>query len=195
MSEELPPQDLTSDITLGLERVADAFKVLLLDKGKALGLSPIQIQMLVFVSRHSNTLCTVSHLAKEFNLTKATISDAIKTLEKKTLIKKQFSKTDHRTFTIVLTKKGISATEEAASFSSPVNNILSNLGEEEKSKFYGTLSKMILGLHYLGHLPEQRLCYTCSHFESKQGSAFCNHFDSKLSSDDIRLDCVGHLSK
>jgi len=78
--------DLSGKIVIGLERISEVIKVLLWEKAKDLCLSPIQI--LIFVAYHKSAYCNVSHLAKEFNITKATISDAIKTLLKKELILK-----------------------------------------------------------------------------------------------------------
>lgn len=72
-----------SKIIAGLERISQAFKVLLWKKAKQLGVSPIQIQILIFITYHTVELCNVSDLAKEFNVTKPTISDAIKVLEKR----------------------------------------------------------------------------------------------------------------
>ena len=76
-------KDISSKIVAGLERISEVFKVLLWEKAKMVGLSPIQIQMLIFIAFHKQELCNVSHLAKEFNITKPTVSDAIKVLDKK----------------------------------------------------------------------------------------------------------------
>ena len=80
---EQQEKDLSSKIVAGLERVSEVFKILLWQKAKAIKLSSIQIQILIFLAFHKSSLCNVSHLAKEFNVTKPTISDAIKILDKK----------------------------------------------------------------------------------------------------------------
>ncbi len=98
--------DLTVKTVVGLERISEAFKVLLREKAKQLGLSPIQIQILLFVSSHKEQLCNVSFLASEFNVTKPTISDAVKSLNVKGLISKQHSDKDSRSFTIKLSQSG-----------------------------------------------------------------------------------------
>jgi len=83
-------QNLSTDskIIVALERVAEAFRVLLWNESKTHDLSPIQIQILVFLRFHPQEICKVSYLANEFNLTKATISDSVKTLLRKQLIEK-----------------------------------------------------------------------------------------------------------
>ena len=83
---EFQNQNTSSKIIVALERISEAFKVLLWDKAKEYGLSPIQIQILIFVAYHKQELCNVSHLANEFNITKPTVSDAIKALVNKNYI-------------------------------------------------------------------------------------------------------------
>ena len=73
-------QNLDSKISAGIEKLSSVFRVLIWEQAKNLGLSPIQIQILIFLNYHSEHLATVSYLAKEFSLTKPTISDAIKIL-------------------------------------------------------------------------------------------------------------------
>ncbi len=78
--------NLESKIVVALERISEAFRVLLWQQSKEFGVSPIQIQLLIFIDLHQQDYCKVSYLAQEFNLTKATISDAVKSLEQKQLI-------------------------------------------------------------------------------------------------------------
>ncbi len=118
--------DLSAKITAGLERVSQAFKTLLWDKAKLLGLSPIQIQLLIFVAHHKSGWNNVSALANEFNVTKPTISDAVKVLDKKKLILKDYSSTDNRSYTIVLSEKGKAVVRETEDFANPVGQLLDN---------------------------------------------------------------------
>ena len=80
---------IESKIVASLERVSEAFRVLLWNESKHFSLSPIQVQVLIFLLNHSSQKRKVSYIADEFNMTKATISDTIKTLEQKSLISKQ----------------------------------------------------------------------------------------------------------
>ena len=102
---EQQQHDISSKIVVGLERISEVFKVLLWEKAKKVGLSPIQIQLLLFIAFHKQELCNVSHLAKEFNITKPTVSDAIKILAQKEMILKDFSSTDSRSYTIYYWKR------------------------------------------------------------------------------------------
>ena len=77
---------ITSKIVVGLERISEAFKGILWEHAKVIGLSPTQIQILIFIAYHKTKLCNVSHLAKEFNITKPTVSDAVRVLNNKKYI-------------------------------------------------------------------------------------------------------------
>ena len=78
--------NLDNKIVAGLERLSQVFRILLWEKAKEHSLSPIQIQLLIFIRHHSADKTTISYLAQEFNFTKPTISDAIKILEQKKLV-------------------------------------------------------------------------------------------------------------
>ena len=90
--------ELQSKIITGLERLGEVFRVLLWQKAKVYGISPIQIQILLFVANHQTSLANVSYLAKEFNVTKPTISDAVRVLLKKDFLAKDLSPADSRRY-------------------------------------------------------------------------------------------------
>src|SRR5690606_32595860 len=71
---------INGKIIAALERISQAFRVLLWEESKEFALSPIQVQVLIFLLHHSEQKRKVSYLAEEFNMTKATISDTVKTL-------------------------------------------------------------------------------------------------------------------
>jgi len=73
-------RNTSSKIVASLERIAQAFRVLLWQESKAHALTPIQVQMLIFLLHHSEEKRKVSYIAREFNMTKATVSDTVKTL-------------------------------------------------------------------------------------------------------------------
>ena len=117
-------KDFSSKIVAGLERVSEVFKILLWEKAKLVGLSPIQIQILIFIAFHKQNLCNVSHLAKEFNVTKPTVSDAIKVLDNKGLIIKNFSSSDNRSYSISLSELGNDIVSQTNDFSNPLTKQL-----------------------------------------------------------------------
>lgn len=182
-------KELSSKIVAGLERVSEVFKTLLWEKAKMVGLSPIQIQILVFIAFHKEMLCNVSHLAKEFNVTKPTISDAVKTLDKKGLIVKMYSSTDNRSYSMQLSPKGTTIVSQVHDFANPLKLPLDGLSQSDAQQLFVTLSELIFKLNKSGVLTVQRTCFGCRFYQKQETSDYCNLLEKELLSKDIRLDC------
>ena len=186
-------QNLNSKIVVGLERISEAFRVLLWQHAKILGLSPIQIQILIFVHYHGDELCNVSHLAQEFNMTKPTVSDAIKVLTQKELISKVQSPEDKRAYHVVLTKEGLGIVKETEGFAQPVANGLAKQPLKDKEQLFASISSLIHQLNQQDIISVQRMCYSCAHYAQKNGKHHCHLIGKSLKAGDIRLDCPEHL--
>lgn len=182
-------KDISNKIVTGLERISEVFKVLLWNKAKLVGLSPIQIQILIFVAYHKPSLCNVSHLAKEFNVTKPTISDAVRILDKKELITKDYSAADSRRYTIALSETGKKVVEETGDFADPLKNQVAQLGIEENESLFKSLSTLIFKLNQSGLLTVQRTCFGCKYYQKNYDSHHCNLLQKPLANKEIRLDC------
>ena len=181
--------NLSSKIVVGLERISEVFRVLLWEHAKANGLSPIQIQILVFIANDKAEYCTVSYLASEFNITKPTISDAIKALEKKKLIEKDYSSSDSRSYTVFLSEKGKSVVFQTEHFANPIKDQLSVIDNVDLDQLYLTITQLIYGLNRSGVLTVQRMCYACKFHSKTENGHFCNYLNTELQHSDIRIDC------
>lgn len=182
--------DLSSKIVAGLERVSQAFKVLLWEKAKQFGLSPIQIQILVFVAHHKSEFNNVSFLAQEFNVTKPTISDAVRVLDKKALIIKDCSSSDNRSYTIALSVLGKDIVAQTEHFANPMATYLETVDENDKEALFRTLTKLIYQLNQDGVLTVQRTCYACKFYQKTNSDHYCHLLEKQLKHADIRLDCI-----
>jgi len=181
--------DLSSKIVAGLERISEAFKVLLWEKATELGVSPIQIQILIFIAYHKPALCNVSHLAKEFNVSKPTISDAIRVLNKKGIIEKDVSSADNRSYTIKLSDRGLDIVSQTENFAHPIKKTLNQIETANLNALYKTLSTLIYQLNRNGVLTVQRTCYGCKFYKKNTNAHYCNLLEKELLDADIRVDC------
>lgn len=182
-------QHLEFKIVAGLERLSQVFKILLWEKAKKYQLSPIQIQILIFIRYHSTEKTTISYLAQEFNLTKPTVSDAIKVLEQKQFIQKNIDVTDSRSYTIELTKSGIEMVENTDDFANPMNAIIEKATEEEKKNVWKIVSNLIIEMNKLNLISIQRTCLNCKHYSFEATSHFCHLLNQELKPEEIRIDC------
>lgn len=180
--------DLSSKSVVGLERISEVFRVLLWQKSNETGLSPIQIQLLIFIKNHDSSLANVSQLAREFNMKKPTISDAVKVLFQKELITKE-SGSDARAYTILLTEKGKSVVDSLKDFGEPVKDILDELDPKEKDALFQSLAKVIFKLNQRGLIDVQRTCFGCRFYEKSSNGHYCQFIKKPLLENEIRLDC------
>ena len=149
---EFQNADMSSKISAGLERLSEAYRVLLWEHAKVIGLSPIQIQILIFVAFHDESLCNVSQLAQEFNVTKPTISDAVRVLNKKGLIAKITSPTDKRAYSIALSKEGNAMVKKTQHFAQPIHTLFDQIEQKEQ----GMASKHCQTVHQRNQTKHQR---------------------------------------
>lgn len=190
-------QSTESKIVASLERIAQAFRVLLWQESKEFSLSPIQVQVLIFLLHHSEEKRKVSYLANEFNMTKATISDTIKTLEQKELISKEYEQHDTRSYIINLTKKGKDIADKTSFFTKEIHIPIDKLHQDDKENLLLSLLNIIRHLNQSEVITIQRMCMSCSYYQSsdKGQKHFCTLLNQDLHIADLRIDCPEHELK
>lgn len=181
--------EIDSKLIVALERMSEAFRVLLWSRSKELSLSPIQIQILIFLKFHSPTICNVTSLASEFNLTKATISDSIKVLFQKDLVNKAYDPNDSRSFTLGLTKDGEKIVQQTADFTRDLETPLSSIPVKNKIAMLQGLSELIFELNRSGVITVQRMCKLCANYSFEKKTHYCKLLETKLAEEELRLDC------
>ena len=181
-------------IVAALERISQAFRVLLWNEGKEFSLSPIQIQILIFLLHHSDEKRKVSYVADEFNMTKATVSDAVKSLEEKGLIKKTYEKHDTRSYVMHLTKKGHGIAAKTSLFTKELQMPIDKLNSDDKENLLLSLIGIIQYLNKSGIITIQRMCVMCSHYRpaNKNQEHFCRLLNTRLETSELRIDCPEH---
>lgn len=190
-------QSTESKIVASLERIAQAFRVLLWQESKEFSLSPIQVQVLIFLLYHSEEKRKVSYLADEFNMTKATISDTIKTLEQKNLITKEYEQHDTRSYIIHLTKKGKDIADKTSFFTKDIRTPIDKLHQDDKENLLLSLLNIIQHLNKSEVITIQRMCMSCSYYQpsDKGQKHFCKLLNQNLHVTDLRIDCTEHELK
>jgi DNA-binding MarR family transcriptional regulator len=186
-------QTTESKIISSFERITQTFRVLLWQESKKYNLSPIQIQILIFLYTHSDNKRKVTYLSDEFNMTKATISDAIKSLEQKKLITKDFIEYDTRSYIIQLTTKGKNIANKTSFFTQQLYEPLNKLELKDKENMFLGLLSIIKHLNKNGLITIQRMCYSCSYYQTSNKKHFCKLLNQELKNTELRLDCPEHI--
>lgn len=188
---------IESKIVASLERVSQAFRVLLWNESKEFSLSPIQVQVLIFLLHHSEEKRKVSYLAAEFNMTKATVSDTIKTLEQKQLIRKEYEIYDSRSYIIHLTERGQEIAEQTSLFAKQIQVPIENLNAKDKENLLLNLLDIIYHLNKTGIITIQRMCFSCHFYKADNDGQkhFCQLMNINLADNELRIDCAEHRQK
>lgn len=192
---KLQHQRVDSKIVAALERLNQAFRVLLWEKAQQHGLSPIQIQILVFIANHSAPLRRVGHLAREFGMTAATISDAVSTLEEKKLLQRVTSTEDRRAVNLKLTTAGKRLAQRLTGWADSVRDALGGIAEPEQAATLNSLMNLIDALQKSGTVTAARICFSCRSFALAADPAvphYCRLLERPLATADLRVDCAEH---
>jgi len=196
--KKINSQNLLDDkIIACIEKLSFVIRNLYWQITKEKKLSPIQIQFLLYLNKHPNEMRKVSLIAKEFNLTQATVSEAINSLKKKELIMKEKFEGDKRMQILSLTSKGKKLMKDLDKWAILFREPLSKLQEEEKGSSIIFLMKLIALLQEAGVISIARMCICCQHFimnknANEQKPHYCSFLGKELGIKELQLDCVMH---
>ena len=183
--------NLEAKVIAVIERLATLFKSNLQETAKRYKLTPLQAQLLIFIAEHPAKLCSVTMLAKEFSVTKATASDSLKTLVNKTYIEKIYNLEDARAFSFVIVDSAMPMVNTLTNFGSLMSSSLSALNENELIQLYHLNLKM-LNIFSQSGLITCRMCYSCQYYQQKDGGFYCHLMKKELPAKALRLDCPEH---
>jgi len=186
--------NMDAKIVASLEKISEVFRVLLWMEAKEHRVSPIQLQLLIFLKYHKDPgQRRIAALAREFNLTKATISDSMRVLELKGLIERRSDTDDSRGYNFSLTDKGELMTSAVENFSGPLDNAIASLTDMQKEYLLSSALDLIYRLNQKGIISTQRMCYNCSFYSGdRRERHFCNLIQQPLAFSELRFDCPEH---
>ncbi len=188
--------DLEAKLVLAFERISHVFRVLLWEQTKKYKLSPIQTQILIYIFHQPEFDRNITTLAQRLNITKPTVSDAVKSLEKKKLILRKTDKKDSRSFYLTLTQKGKGLVKKIESWGDKIKNNLKCIPDSDKSDLYENLLKLLISFEKDGIIHKNKICFTCRHFEAKRKNKntiyFCQLLNIPLKTRELRVDCPEH---
>jgi len=178
-----------------LERLSQVYKTLLLQTQVETSLSPIQSQIIIFMFFHNDSRISVSLFASEFSVKKSTISDAVKTLVTKNLVKKEQDSLDKRKQYLKLTKDGLELAQRIQNYTLPLEESLRGFNNKEKINFFSLLTKFLGNLNNKSLLPALRICSSCYYYEQRNKKNYCKLLEAFLNEEEIRVDCQEHIKK
>lgn len=185
------------NIIQALDKLSQSQRLFLWDIAKKEGLSPIQIQFVEYIQKMRLSDATITNLAREFDLTKATVSDSIRVLVKKGLLEKIADEHDKRKFYLKLTE---SMQEKMALInrrSFVLREMIKDVPDEQKQVIAGFLMDLIKNLYGAGYIQAARMCLTCSNFvanakEGEEKRHYCKFSDIYVSDSELSFNCQAY---
>jgi len=186
--------DLDRRLFQALEKLGAALKSQIWEVAQQHQLSPIMVQIIFYLGRHPRRFCTLSNLALEFSLTKATVCEAITSLERKGYIRKIPDERDARLKYLSLTSSGHELIDQIESYERWFLTYLSQFPEKKKEAVYAFLIELLKKLKQQGNIKNLRSCVACENFEKNKFPRsrkphLCRLLNLRLAEKDIQIDC------
>ncbi|WP_034176714.1 MarR family winged helix-turn-helix transcriptional regulator [Burkholderia ambifaria] len=195
MSEGVYGNQASGRVTHSLLRLSTAMRSQAWDWAEGAGLTPTQGEILVLLLQRKGPM-RLGEIARETQLTAATTSDAVSTLETKGLVEKRRALDDGRALAVRLSARGRTAAKKALQWPEFLTKAVGKLGADEQSALYRALLMTLRELQVAGATPPQRMCLTCTHLQpgkrSKKTVHHCAALDLSMADSDLRLDCSVH---
>lgn len=187
--------NLDARLLLSLQRLSDMLKAMQWEQARLLGITPLQLQILIFVGYHRPEVNKAAIIATELQVSRPTISDAVGSLVTKNLLEMSEDKRDRRSNHLVLTETGTQVMEQAGDYMGQLEDVLDKRPALEKSNLYQSVYSIITGLITPEKGGVQRMCYNCAHYNgNKKRQHECLFLNKPLLSSELQLDCPVHSS-
>ena len=188
--------DLDRRVADAVERLGHGLRSLAQRSARAQGLSPLQQQVVLALTRQPPVLREVNALAAEFDVTTPTLSDAVGSLERKELLTRSPG-SDGRRRLLTLTGRGEEVARELAAWDEPLLSALANLSPESRATTLDSLLHLIADLHRRGVVSVVRMCTTCRFFRpdahaDQAAPHHCALLRTPLPLAELRTDCPEH---
>ena len=184
-------------LTMALLRIGQATRTIALEEARAVGLTPVQAQTLLFVQRTKRFATTVRQLAATLGATHASTVGVIDGLVTRGLLQRETSQRDRRVTLLRLTPSGEETCRRLAAWGYQLAEALARLAPEERVALETGLGAIIWSLRAAGHLTVAEPCRGCVHFREHAAPGQpephrCALLARFLSEEEAQLDCPEH---
>lgn len=171
------------------ERLSSLFRASLREAANAHGLKIVQLEALVYLSMANRYSDSAAGLTDYLGVTKGTVSQTLKALERRGLIEKQPDSEDGRVIHCVVTKEGRTMVREAY----PVA-LLQDLSKAAVSEITPALESLLRELQRANDFQTFGICHTCRFYQPRASGGRCGLTHEALSPRDSTLICREHES-
>lgn len=186
------PKDIPDRIAAALERIERLTRSDGQRTADRLALSPLQMRVLGVL--RSKGPARVGDLARELMVTPGTVSEAVRVLEEKALVRKEPDPEEHRAVQVHLTRRGQGAAKRAGRLSAEtLGPVLASMGTEGSGELLGSLLRFLQALERQGLIETTRMCSNCEHFRPWKGRGgkphYCALIEDSIGKAELQVDC------
>ncbi len=181
----------TRDLHDILERLSNLLRMEMRSFGLQYGLQPVQLEALTYLTHCNRYSDSPQAVGEYLGLTKGTVSQSLKVLEKKGLLRKQQDQEDKRVVHLAPTAKGRKLVEQsiqAKGLESALGITHSSQGSDLQEVLRATLRTM----QHQNNRKTFAACHTCRFNEQQKDGYVCGLTKEPLSKKDIQLICREH---
>lgn len=158
---------------------------------KAFDMRPVQLEALAFLTQCNRYSDTPQAVTEFLGLTKGTVSQTLKVLEKKGLVRKQADTRDKRLVHLKPTSSGRRLVERAVP-AATLKLGLKNLADTESEVMVDSLRALLRSTQLANKLKTFSTCNTCRFNTTNENGYFCALTQESLADRDIELLCREH---
>ncbi|UFJ41446.1 MarR family winged helix-turn-helix transcriptional regulator [Brevibacillus humidisoli] len=181
---------------MALFRLAQAIKKMSQMESDPVGLSPVQVQTLLFVYHTRRDVASVGNLAKSIGTTHATAVGIVNGLLAKGLVQKQAKQEDRRITLLQLTESGRDVVAKIEDWGKTLQSAMDHLPDEVLDSFEIGLGAIVSSLQKAGHLVVAEPCHGCVHFRPNVAGSdqphYCQAIKRYLSFAESQKECPEH---
>jgi DNA-binding MarR family transcriptional regulator len=155
------------------------------------GVRPVQLEALGYLTQCNRYSDTPQGVAEFLGLTKGTVSQTLKVLEQKGLLRKQDDARDKRVVHLKPTAKGQRLVERVVPSASLVQG-LGKLSKSERQATVDALRVLLRSIQKANDLKTFAPCHTCRFNQKYEGGFFCGLTREPLDDQDVTLLCREH---
>lgn len=177
-----------------LEKLTSVVQFLRCDTGRKYGLAPLQTRIMLSLGKQDTYYFSITRISEELELSKPTVSDAIKTLESKGLIFRRVVLSDKRRSRIMLTGQGERVVEKLRSWSDGVKDQLHQFPHSLRANGLFFLMELVSSLKESGVINVARMCNSCCNFiknlhPGAERPHFCQLLDKEVRNSELKIGC------
>ncbi len=169
-------ENRSARIGMALFRMSLAIKKVTQAESDTMGLSPVQIQALLFAAHTRSDVATVGNFANTIGTTHVTAVKVLNGLVRRGLVDKSQKVDDRRVTLLSLTSKGREIVNKLDNWGHLLDDALQPISEELLTHFEIGLGFIISNLQKEGHLVVSEPCLGCIHFLPNVGDKAAPHY-------------------